>query len=462
MKKINELIDCFYDINIYGITDDSREVKSGYLFVATKGYNVDHFDYIDDAIKNGCVFIISDRKIDKNIPHLVVDKDLNDVYIELCRKFYDVSFENLKIIGITGTDGKTTTSYIVKQILNNCAYLGTNGLELDNLSYQTDNTTPCINEFYRLLKIICDNNSKFLSMEVSSEALLHKRIKHVPFSIVGITNITGDHLNVHKSFEDYVKCKKDILNYLDSCGYAVVNGDDCYLKSINQNNVIKFGYDKNNDYVITDDYFSDNFTHINVVNCGKKIEIISPYRGKFNVYNVVMAFIIARLSGVFDNLIIDSIKNLKPIKGRCEFLDFGQDFDILLDYAHTINGVKSIFSNFNHYSKVITVIGCAGGRDREKRPVIGNTVISNSDVSIFTMDDPRFENIDDIIDEMVGDSSDYIRILDRKEAIKYALSIASKDSIVLILGKGRDNYMAIGDKKISYCDYDVVKDFFCD
>ena len=188
--------------------------------------------------------------------------------------------------------------------------------------------------------------------------------------------------------------------------------------------------------------------------------INSPLKGEYNVYNVVMAYIIGLLYGVDSKELINNISNLEPIDGRCEFIDFGQDFDIVLDYAHTINGISNILNTFNDYDRVITITGCAGGRDHSKRSIIGDIVMSKSDISIFTMDDPRFEDVDSIIDEMVGDKKDYIRIIDREEAINYALSIAGCGDIILILGKGRDNYMAIGDKKVEYSDINVIKKYF--
>ena len=173
-----------------------------------------------------------------------------------------------------------------------------------------------------------------------------------------------------------------------------------------------------------------------------------------------MASIVSSCLGVEWKELQKGIKGLKPIRGRAEFLDFGQDYDILLDYAHTINGIQTILDTFTDYDRVIVVTGAAGGRETQKRPVIGKMIIEKSDIAVFTMDDPRYESVDDIIDQMVGDAKDYIRIPDREEAISYALSIASKGDIVLILGKGRDNYMAIKDKKVPYCDYDVIEKYF--
>lgn len=459
MKKIKDLIDCNYDIDIKGITDDSRLVMDGYLFVATKGYNVDHYDYIDMAINNGCSFIICDREIKNDFPHIIVD-NINDVYRELCKKYYDVSNDEFSLIGITGTDGKTTTATIISKLIDNMAYLGTNGLYIGDKEYKTNNTTPCISELYSDLSKVKKNDCNKISMEVSSEALLHDRVIDFEYDIIGYTNITGDHLNVHKSFDNYVECKLKLLDLVKDNGYVVVNGDDNILNGIKNNNLIKYGFNKDNDYIIEEVKYNKTNTSFYIKNDNNRVKIISPLIGEYNVYNVTLAYIICLLYGVDKDLLINRIKELEPIKGRGELLDFGQEYTIVLDYAHTINGIKNILETFKDYEQIITVTGCAGGREKEKRPIIADIIMSNSDISIFTMDDPRYEDVDDIIDDMVGDRKDYIRIPDRIEAINYALSIANPNSVVLILGKGRDNYMAIEDKKIKYNDYDTICKYF--
>ena len=338
MKKIKDLIDCSYDIEITGITDDSRLVEKGYLFVATKGFNVDHYDYIDDAIKKGCSFVICDRKINKNIPHLVVE-NINDLFFELCRRFYDLDLNKFNFIGITGTDGKTTTATIVNKLIDGSAYIGTNGLSVDDKTFSTSNTTPCVSELYKDLKIVEKNDSSTVVMEVSSEALLHDRVKGLKYKIVGFTNITGDHLNVHKTFENYVKCKMKLLDLLEDDGIVIVNGDDKILHDIKCKNMYTFGFDSDNNFVITNVAYNEKNT---IITINDSIIIDSPLVGKYNVYNVVMAYLIGKFFGVDDYLLLNRIKELSPIKGRCEFLDFGQNFDIVLDYAHTTNGIKCI------------------------------------------------------------------------------------------------------------------------
>ena len=457
--QLNQLINTNYDIEIEGITDDSRLVKKGFLFVATKGYNVDHYDYVNNAIENGCSFVIVDREIAISFPHLVVE-NINSLYRELCKKYYNVSSLDFSLIGITGTDGKTTTTTIVSQIIDDMAYLGTNGLCVNKKEFKTNNTTPCVSELYNDLHIIKQNNCKNVVMEVSSEALLHDRVADFLFDIVGFTNITGDHLNVHKTFENYVDCKMKLLKLVKEDGFVVVNGDDQILKTIHCNHLVTFGFDKNNDYVIDDVSYHKRYSEFSLKYNQKTIKIQCPFVGEYNIYNVTMAYIIGLLYGVEESLLLSRISKLKPVKGRGELLDFGQDYTIVLDYAHTTNGILKILETYKDYDKVITVTGCAGGREKEKRSIIGDIVITNSDIAIFTMDDPRYEDVDRIIDDMVGNHKDYVRIPNRVEAIHYALSIATSDSVVLILGKGRDDYMAIGDKKVPYNDYNVIADYF--
>ena len=463
MKKLDDLIPIDLSIEVLGITDDSRLVKKDFLFVATKGFNVDHYDYIDDAIKNGCCFVVCDRKISYDIPYYIVD-NINEYYMKLCEKFYDVDLSNKHFIGITGTDGKTTTATIIHELINNCCYIGTNGFIYNNRIIPTNNTTPCVSDLYSYFNVLDNEKIDNVSMEVSSEALLHGRVNNILFDIIGFTNVTGDHLNIHTSFNEYLNCKLKLLNLLKKDGIVIINGDDVNLHSIKCKNMYTFGFDKNNDFVISSVKQNNYFVNFTLSYNSSYYEIFSPFIGIHNVYNVTMAFIVAYLYGVDPIDIISKIKILKPISGRCEFLNFGQKYDIVLDYAHTINGISNILKTFSNYKKIITVTGCAGGRDTSKRSEIGKIVMHNSDISIFTMDDPRYESVDKIIDEMVGDSKNYLRIIDRKEAIYKALAMANDfnmvDCVVLILGKGRDSYMAIENKKIPYNDYEVIKSFF--
>lgn len=459
MKKLKDIVSTDLDIDVLGIVDDSRLIKDNYIFVTTMGFNVDHYDYIDDAIKRGCCFIVTDREISNSFPHIVVD-NIDDCYHEMCKKFYDINLDDLYLIGITGTDGKTTTATIVKNIIGNCAYIGTNGLIVKDKTYTLSNTTPCVSELYWCLSIIKNSNISTVVMEVSSEALLHKRVDYLLFDIVAYTNITGDHYNIHKNFKNYLDSKLHLLDLIKKNGSVVINGDDFNLCKIKCQNMYSFGKNMSSNCVINKYKTVNNNTFINIEYGKKEYVITSPLYGEYNVYNIVEAFLICKLFGIDDQTICLRIRELSPISGRGERLDFSQDYTIVLDYAHTINGIRSILNAYQNYSNIITVTGCAGGRDKSKRSIIGDMVIKHSTLAIFTMDDPRYEDVNQIIDEIVGENTNYIRITSRCEAIHYALSQATSGSVVLILGKGRDNYMAIEDRKEKYSDYDSIKSYF--
>ena len=463
MKKIKDLIECDYDLDVVGVADDSRDVKNGYLFVATKGFYVDHFDYINDAILNGAICVVADREVSCGVPLIIVD-NINDCYINICSKFYDVSPDEFNLIGITGTDGKTTTTTIISRLIDKvskCACIGTNGLLVNDKYLPTNNTTPCISELFSSLSLAKNAGCKDLVMEASSEALLHDRLKNFRYDIIGFTNITEDHLNVHGSIENYINSKFRLLNLLNDDGIVVINGDDENCRLIDAFNMYSFGTDSVNDFVICDVKEMSNVVKFSLKHNEDVYEIVSPFLGMYNVYNVTMAFVICLLKGIDSNFLIQCIKTLNPINGRREYLDFGQPYDIILDYAHTYNGIKNILDSVADYKNIIIVTGAAGGREKEKRSKIGKLILEKSNVCIFTMDDPRYESVDEIIDQMVSScEKEYIRIINRKDAIFKALSLADDDSLVLILGKGRDNYMAIMDKKEKYCDYDVVEEYF--
>ena len=460
MKKIKDLIETDYDLDIIGITDDSREVEHGFLFVATKGFRIDHFNYINDAISKGCVCVITDRKCELSVPNIVVS-DINGTYLDICKKFYDVDINHFSYIGITGTDGKTTTATIIRNLLNgikDTVYIGTNGVDYLDKHLKSNNTTPCVKELYSYLSEIQKTDCKDIVMEVSSEALLHDRVHDLSFDVIGYTNITEDHLNVHGTLENYIECKKSLINHLKPDGVCILNGDDIYCKGLTSD-CISYGMNSDNDCVISNVKEMPHLTIFNLSYLGNYYSIKSPFSGIYNVYNVTLAFLVCLHYGLSPEYLVDAIASLGVVKGRRENIDFGQDFEIILDYAHTFHGIESIIESVKDKKKIV-VTGCAGGREKSKRRKIGEYLLNNCDICIFTMDDPRYESVDEIIDDMVGDNKDYIRIIDRKEAIYKAFDLADKNTCVFILGKGRDEYMAIEDKKLPYCDFDVISSYF--
>lgn len=463
MKKLNQLIECDYDIEIFGIATDSRNVKDGYLFVATKGFHVDHYDFISDAIDNGAVAIITDRYC--NFPILtIVVSDIDKSLLSICEKFYDVSSSEFHFIGITGTDGKTTTAIITRNLLNlyiPTAYLGTNGLFCGNDVYTTNNTTPCLEELYRFFSIVKEHKCKVIVMEVSSEALLHHRVDSILFDFVAFTNITEDHLNVHKTVENYRNCKFRLTTLCSSDAKIFVNGDDQNCRFLTVNNIVKFGVNKENDCIISDVFECKDKMSFVLTYCGHSYQIDSPFLGIYNVYNVVLALLLASAFYIsFDSLVRD-LPKLPLIDGRRELFYDKRGFTVLLDYAHTENGILNLLQSLSSYEHVIVVTGAAGGREVEKRPRIGDILFKYSNFIVFTMDDPRFENPKDIVSDMIGTHKEdnYIFISDRSSAINFAFCHAKEGDVVAVIGKGRDNYMAVLDKRIPYSDYDVIMKF---
>ncbi len=461
MKKLSELYKGYPEIMIKDIKINSKEVTNSDLFVCIKGVTTDRHDFVLEAVKNGATAIVASKKIDVDVPVIYV-KDTNKELIKLSKRFYDYD-DNLELIGVTGTNGKTTTALIIKDLIGeSCGYIGTNGLIGNKVVEDIKNTTPDCDRLYKYFDILNKDSCKYISMETSSESFYRKRLKGLKFKVGILTNITEDHLNVHKSLKNYIKCKMELFKNVDASGYCILNSDDKYFnefKKVSKGNILTYGT-KESDLQILDvkEEFSD--TKIKFKYNDKVYNTISPLVGMFNVYNLA-ASILALLSLGFDiEFILNNIDKIKVPKGRLEMLDFGQKYKIILDYAHTTDAFIKVYDFLKKVKlgRIITVTGSAGGREHEKRSGMGKIVLDNSDLVIFTMDDPRYENVDSIIDDLISgtDKKNYVRIIDREKAIEYAIKNASDGDIILIAGKGRDNYMAIEDKYVNYCDYDVI------
>jgi len=424
--------------------------------------------FIDDAIKHGASAIVVSREgiTGKSVPIIKVP-DTNRELPYLCQKFYDYPDQKLKMIGVTGTDGKTTTASIIRDLLGHdlCGYIGTNGVEGKTFSDKLTNTTPECHLIYKYLYLFNKDNLKYVSMETSSEAFYRDRLSSFTFDVGILTNITEDHLNIHKTMDNYIDSKKNLFRQIKSDGVAILNMDDKYFDEFKyiHNNTLTYGKNPLADLYIKDVMENINNTDITFVYENKIYKVCSPLLGMFNVYNL-MAGILCLLS--FDiemDEILSRVKNINTPKGRCEFLDFNTDYKIVLDYAHTPKGLEAILDYLNKIKKrrIITVTGSAGSREKEKRDEMGRVVLEKSDIVIFTMDDPRDEDPNEIIKEMINNREGcYQIIIDRADAINFALAHAMCGDIVLIAGKGRDSYMAIGDEYIPYSDYEVIKEYF--
>ena len=466
MKKLNELYPGYSDVLVNDIKINSKEINNGDLFVCISGVNADRHDYVQEAVNNGAVAIVASKQINVSVPVIYVP-DTNLELANLCSRFYDYPQNKLDIIGITGTNGKTTVASIIQDLIgDDCGYMGTNGIKCKDFNEKIVNTTPDSDRLFKYLNRFVNSNCKYLSMEASSEAFLRNRLNNINFKVGIITNITEDHLNVHKTIENYVSCKQEIINHIKKDGVLILNMDDKYYHdTINKADCSILTFGKSDaDLKIESITEYVNKTDITLKYKDKLYYITSPLLGEFNVYNLCAAILTLLYLGFEMNEIINRISNIKVPNGRMEFIDYGQNYNIILDYAHTSDAFIKIYDFLNKVKRgrIITVTGSAGGRYQEKRKYMGKVILDNSDYCIFTMDDPRNESVDDIINDLVSISNknNYIKIINREEAIKKALSMAKEHDIVLIAGKGDDNYMAIGDKYLPYCDRDVIKKYF--
>ncbi len=467
MKKLNELYPGYPDIPIRGIKINSKEVTEGDLFVCVKGVTADRHDFIEEAIQNGASAVVVQKEVACSVPTILVENTNLELPF-LASRFYDYPERELKLIGITGTNGKTTVATIIQEMLGSdiCAYLGTNGLICKSFQEPIRNTTPDADRLYGYFRRFVDSGCKFLSMETSSEAFYRNRLTNLEFEIGIVTNITEDHLNIHKTIENYVTCKKQLVKQVKEDGYSILNCDDKYYEEFKKEaKGTIFTYGKNPSTLqILEVLPSFENTIIKVKYQEKIYEIVSPLLGEFNAYNLCSAILtLVALKMDFQD-ILKRIFFIHAPSGRVQFLNYGQNYHIILDYAHTPDAFSKIFEflKFIKKGKIITVTGSAGGREKEKRGPMGKLVLEESDYVIFTMDDPRNEKVEDIISDLIKDSkrTNYEKVIDRKEAIYHAFAIAKENDIVLIAGKGTDNYMAVGDNYLPYNDLEVIEDYF--
>ena len=445
-------------IKKHEIKTNSKDIKKGDIFVCTLG-NLDKNKYIDDAIKKGCKLVITDRDIDKKVKY--VKKDNLDLYLkEILELKYDNPLKDKTLIGITGTDGKTTTATILRYMLEG-ASIGTNGFEYHYNKIDLENTTPSLDYLYKYFYLNNKEKIKNIIMEVSSESYLTKRIPGLFFDVGIFLNISNEHLDKHKTFNNYLACKKMLLK---NSKIKIINHDSKYFKEITKDldNYLTFGK-KKSDLEIIKYKLSYDKSVILFKYKAVKYKIESPLLGEYNVYNLCSCILCLLALGYEIKDILKKIKYIKDIPGRMEKISV-LNKNVLIDYAHTEKATLSILKFLKKYSKknIISIVGCAGGRYKEKRKLIGRYALKYSKIVIFTSDDYRMEDPKTIIDEMLSGSKkkNFIVILKREEAINKALNIARSNDLVLILGKGRDNYLAVGNTKIKYSDIDVLKKYY--
>ena len=444
---------------------DSRKIKPGDTFVAIPGATVDGHDYIGKAIEAGATKVVVEKDVECSVDKLLVD-NTNDWLTNHIADTYSSTINEMNIIGITGTNGKTTTAYLTYQMLNKLgsktAYIGTIGFYLPDEDFiELPNTTPNILDLYELFLTAKEKGCKNVIMEVSSHALHQERVKGIEYKVAGFTNLTQDHLDYHKTMDNYLAAKQLILKQLN--GPMIVNIDDpCGKKWMSAyNNSKDLGKNANN-YNIVSYEDSHNGTLINFKVDEISYEVETNLRSTFNVYNYLTALSFCNNLGYEVEEIINITSSIYPPKGRCEQIKV-KDGEAVIDYAHTPDAVEKIINAFteNKKGRVITIVGCGGDRDPKKRPIMGRIAAEKSDYVVFTSDNPRTEDPQAIMNDILAgvSTSNYEVELDRREAIKKALDMINKDDVVLILGKGHEDYQIIGREKIHLDDAEEVRKY---
>ncbi len=451
----------FRDVRIESLEFDSRRVKPGTLFIAIKGYNYDGHRFIKQVEELGAVALATQEKVDSLLPQIVFD-DTRKYMGRIAKNFYG-DFSTLKIIGVTGTNGKTTTTFLIHSILKTAGfepgligtiyYIGKNRIKADR-------TTPESLEIFKLIDSFQKGGAKSIVMEVSSHALALKRVEELKFHIAIFTNLSQDHLDFHKTMDDYKNAKLHIFDLLESNGYAIYNQDDPVaedIKKLNIKNTLNYGFDKG--ATIRGEINNDSLSglQMNIFYRDKKCEINSKLIGTFNAYNILSSFAAGVALGFDFDTIKNGIESLEGVRGRMECV-----YDnIFVDFAHTPVAIGNLLKSLRKYTsgKLIIIFGCGGDRDKKKRPEMGRIASENADFVILTSDNPRTEDPENIIKDILsGTKGDNFTIIsDRKEAIAYGIKIKNPDDILIIAGKGHEEYQLIKDKVIPFDDVKVVK-----
>jgi len=482
------------DMDISGIAYDSRNVRDGYLFVAIKGETVDGHDFIKAAIEKGAIAVVHEHGTGDSVmqnpdmhsaPYFITVRDSKRALACISNNFYQRPSESLTLIGITGTNGKTTTTYILKSILESwgqhVGLIGTIQYMIKDSVYPALHTTPESPEFQSLLSTMYISGCTHVISEVSSHALAQYRVDNAVFNTAVFTNLTRDHLDFHQSMENYFRAKERLFaELLDQNGTSVINSDDPYgrrliseLRASNSElDILTYGLETGADIIADDIDNSFEGLRFKILFKGKRYDIVSPLMGIPNVYNVLSAAGAAISIGVPWDVISEGIGKTGRIAGRFEKVNEGQAFLCIIDYAHTEDALERLISTardivpppqpplINPSPRVITVFGCGGDRDRGKRPRMGEIATRLSDFVIITSDNPRSEEPMNIIKDIEygAAGNNYLIEPDRKAAISKAVEMADDGDVVLIAGKGHEDYQEIQGVRYGFSDGAVLRE----
>ncbi len=469
VKVINSNID--FDTEVAGISENSAKCKSGYIFVCIKGTRSDGNSYINDAIANGAVCVVTENDTDAGIPAIKVESTRKALSV-LWAAWYGYPARSLKLIGITGTNGKTSTAYMLKAILDaagkKAGLIGTVRYIAGENTYASELTTPDPETMQRLLYEMKQSGHEFVVCEVSSHSLFLDKLFGVEFDTAVFTNLSQDHLDFHGTMENYFLAKKKLFSM---CKSAVINTDNVYGKRIADDvncPVVACSINSNEaDICAKNIRTKENCVEYEFLSEGNIYRISCPVAGMFSVYNSMLAAAAAEHLGISANDITVGIRNMGTVTGRMERVDTGRDFSVIIDFAHTPGALLNVLHSIREYAsgRVVCLFGCGGDRDKTKRAVMGKIAAENSDYVIITSDNPRSEDplaiISDILEgvisvEQIKDR--YTVIESREEAIRYAIKNALPNDTVLLAGKGHEDYYIDREGKHPFDERAIVRD----
>ena len=455
----------YTDREVTDVTSDSRQVKEGFLFVCIKGASFDGHSVAQQMLDIGAVAVVCEY--DLGVENQIIVDDTRKAYSPICASFFGNPADSLKLIGLTGTNGKTTTTFLIKQILENVGkkvgLIGTVQNMVGDEVYPAHYTTPDPHELQSLFRKMVDAGCEYCIMEVSSQALAQGRVEGIHFHIGAFTNLTQDHLDYHKTWENYFESKKLLFK---ACDCAVTNLDDEYgLKIVDGCGcrVVTYGVDNMKaDFVARNVGFSANGVRYDLV--GEKMGRVScPIPGRFSVYNSLCATSVALTLGVDFTDVLEAISKSNGVKGRIEVVPTpNQNYTVIIDYAHSPDGLENIISSLKEIAngRVVTVFGCGGDRDKTKRPKMGKIAAELSDFCVVTSDNPRSENpsaiIEDILEGMKDTATPYEVVENRREAIAWAMKNARPNDIILLAGKGHETYQILPTGTIHFDEREAV------
>lgn len=465
------------DFEVKGISCNSKETLDNFVFVAVKGANADGNMFIEEAIKNGAGAVIMEpagqpfsysgaRQAIKKIP-FIFTKNTRQTLAKLAAEFYGNPSKKMKVIGITGTNGKTTISYLIEALIKESgktpAVIGTINYRFRDTVITSRNTTPGPVELESMLANMLKDGVDYTVMEVSSHALAQDRAREIEFYSAIFTNLTQDHLDYHNTIEDYFCAKAKLFKDLNPASSAIINVDDKYsgrLKSLTRSGIISYGIEQPADVMAKDIKFDIAYTEFTLKNAKGEIKLKTNLIGIHNVYNILACASFGVQEGLNLAVIKTAIEKFNFVPGRLEKINFKGDFSVFVDYAHTEDALSNVIRALRQVAnnRIIVVFGCGGERDKTKRPKMGRVVSELADYFIITSDNPRSEPPFDIINgiKLGIKGGNYCVIEDRAEAINKSLSIAKKGDIVLIAGKGHERYQILKNKILDFDDREVI------